>query len=916
MPSEPTAPVPPPYEYTAPPATTPPPPPLPPEPAPLGRLPSDVSPIRAALFLQVDPAEERFAGTIELLVDLKQPRDVIWLHGKGIHARTASVRIEGSAAVSAAYGEVDNAGVAALRLAQPIGPGRAVIRIDYDAPFFRTAEGLYVVAREGKKYAFTQLEAIAARTMMPCFDEPAFKIPYDVTLFVPKGLHAIANSREIERSDAEAGLTRITFATTPPLPSYLLALAVGPFDIFTPKPLPPNAVRKRALALRGVSVAGRGPQMAFALEHAGELISGLEGYFGVECPYEKIDIIAVPDRNGAMENPGALTFTESSVLFDEATAPLAQKQGYYRLMMHELSHLWLGDLVTMPWWDDLWLKEGFATWASARLLPQMRPSDGLELFGLRSAQGAMEMDSLLSARKVRQEVRTSHDIENAFDDITYQKGAAIAGMMERWIGKDAFRAGLSSYLASHQHGSAAADDLFAALTASAGRDVSGPLRSFVSQPGVPLVEAEVRCGAGTSYLALRQSRHLPLGSAGDPARSWQIPVCAKIHEGKATEEVCTLLTGPEGALPLPLAKCPSWVMPNAGAAGYYVFSMPPGDMKKLTTSAWKDLSPAERLSVAHALKSSLKRGAKVPDVLPLLLPLATEPDREIVQAVVEPFRTAKAWLSAPAEREAVEKSAQQAFKAAWKNVGWEPKKGQVETDERRGLRADLFLVMALLARDPEVRKGAASRGKAYLGFGKDGALHPEAAPADLLTTCLIAAAEDGDAAFFDHVLRHLERATDDVVRGRLIAALGAFREPKLAARALDLTFDPRIPPPFLTAMVRVQLAAPETQEDAWKWLTAHVDRLASRLPSRRAGSLPWLGASLCDRAHADALSTLFSERVEKYAGGPRNLAGALESIHLCTARRAVLEPGFRTVFKIAPPKAPPAVAPPSAPNKK
>ena len=902
VPAEPAQPIPPLFQFNAPSPTTPPKPALPPEAAPLGRLPSDVRPVRASLFLQIDPTIDRFSGTVELLVDLTRPRDVIWLHGKDLHARSATVRIEGAAPVAATYGEVDASGVAGLRLAEPIGPGRAVIRIDFDAPFGRTAEGLYLVERGGKRYAFTQLEAVAARRMFPGFDEPAFKIPYDLTLFVPKGLEAIANTHEVERVDVSPGVTRVAFATTAPLPSYLLAFAVGPLDVVSAPPIPPNEVRKRPLPLRGVAVQGRGKEMQYALAHTGEVLAALESYLGMEYPFDKLDIVAVPDKRGAMENPGAVTFSELLVLLDEQTAPTSQKRAFWSVMTHELAHQWFGDLVTMPWWDDIWLNEGFATWATSRLLPGLRPADGVDLHRLNGVHGAMSVDSLISSRQVRQEVRTINDVSNAFDSITYQKGGGVIAMFERWMGKDTFRAGLSSYLTAHRGGTATSDDLFAALYVAAGRDVGAPLRTFVNQPGVPLVEASLACSPQGNYLSLRQSRHLPLGSAGDPKRTWQIPVCAKWPEGKSTKEVCLLLDGAEGSLPLPSSTCPAWVMPNVDAAGYYVFSMPPADMKKLTTTAFEGLTPPERLAVVHALRTSWSRGTKVADVLPLLTPLANRPERQIAQAVMEPFRAARAWLTAPAEQAAIEKQAARAFAPAWKAVGWGPVKGKAEDDERAALRAELLTFMTQIARDPGVRKEAAARGRAYVGHGKDGALHPEVAEKDLLGACLSVAAEDGDEGFFDNLVRHLDSATDEAVRGRIVGALGAFRNPALAQKALGLTLTQRIRPPELTTILETQLAVIELRDGAWRWFSDHVDDLAARRPPERRGTLPWLGTAFCDRAHADELSKLFAERIQKLGGGPRNLAGALEAIHLCAARRAVQEPSFRKVWSLPAPK--------------
>ncbi len=827
---------------------------------------------------------------------------MIWLHGKDLHARSATVRLEGSGPVAATYGEVDPSGVAALRLAQPIGPGRGRIRIDYDAPFMHTTDGLYVVERAGKRYAFTQFEAIGARRAFPCFDEPAFKIPYDVTLFVPKGMEGIANTQEIARADAAGDTTRISYATTAPLPSYLLAFAAGPLDVVTAPPIPPNDVRKRPLPLRGVATQGRGKELGYALAHTGEMVEALEKYFGMEYPFDKLDLLAVPEKRGAMENPGAITFGEWLLLVDEARAPTAQKRAFWAVTTHELAHQWFGDLVTMPWWDDIWLNEAFATWSSARTVSELRPGDGVALNSLRSIQDAMGTDSLVSSRQVRQDVRNVNDITNAFDDITYRKGSGVIAMFERWMGKDAFRTGIASYLNAHRGGTATADDLFAALSVAAGRDVGAPFRTFVNQPGVPLVQATLACSPKGNYLSLRQSRHLPLGSAGDPNRSWQIPVCARVPDGKATKEVCTLLTGAEGSLPLPTSSCPAWVMPNADAAGYYIFEMPPADMKKLTTTAYKELAPTERISVAYALRTSFSRGTPIAETLPLLTPLAGEPVRQVVQVVMDPFRTARSWLTAPADRDAIEKQARRVFGPAWKAVGWEAAKGKTDDDERRSLRSDLLAFMVFTAHDPVVRKEAIAKGRAYVGYGEDGGLHPDAVDRDLAGICLAAAAEEGDAPFFEHLVRHLGRTTDEVVKTRLVAAIGSFRAPDLAARALAFTFDPSVPAPERSTILDSQLGAPETRDAAWQWFQTNVDELAAKRPPERRGGLPWFGTYFCDRAHADQLSALFAERIQKLDGGPRILASALEALHLCSARRAVQEPSFRKAFKLPAPK--------------
>ncbi len=316
------------------------------------------------------------------------------------------------------------------------------------------------------------------------------------------------------------------FAPTLPLPSYLIAFAVGPLDIVPAPDVPPNAVRKRALPLRAVTTKGHGKEIAYALAHTGEILAVLEQIFGIEYPYDKLDIIAVPDKGGAMENAGAVTFSDGLLLFDEKKAPLWQKRGYASVMAHELAHQWVGDLVTAAWWDDIWLNESFATFIGAKAADQWDPKMDGRMELLDGVQGAIGSDSLVSARSIRQPIESTNDIENAFDGITYQKGGGVLSMFERWVGPATFAKGLHDYLSQHRFASATADDFLSAESAAAGKDVKTPFHTFLDQPGVPFVEAEVKCD-GSPRLHLKQSRYLPMGSTGDSNKTWQIPICAR-----------------------------------------------------------------------------------------------------------------------------------------------------------------------------------------------------------------------------------------------------------------------------------------------------------------------------------------------------------------------------------------------------
>lgn len=911
-------PPPPPPPQIAPPPPAPPPPAgpvLPPERPPLGQLPPGVRPLRYALALQLVPAQDRFAGTVEILVELTQPRSLIWMHARDLTARGASVRPEGQGPIPARLDQVDPTGVAALTLERPAGPGRAIIRIDYDGPLPESGVGLYRVRRGGRAYAFTQFEATSARTAFPGFDEPAFKVPFQVTLFVPKGEAAIANSAEIERVSVTADLDRVTFAPTPPIPTYLTAFAVGPLEVVSTDPVPPNAARPRPLPLRGVATAGRGRELSWTLANTGALVTALEDYTGIPYPYDKLDVIAVPEKRGAMENPGAVTFGESHLLIDPARAPAEQRRKFLGIAAHELAHMWFGDLVTMPWWNDLWLKEASATWLGARAVHATHPDVDAQTQLLAGVHWAMDSDGQVSARKVRQEIREHHDISNAFDGITYQKGSGVISMFERWLGPEVYQRGLRSFLQGHPHGTAGADDYLAALSRAAGRDVATPMRTFLDQPGVPLVEARLSCGA-KPVLELKQSRYLPLGSAGDPSALWQIPICARYAEdrkGGSIKESCALLVAREGALPLEGDRCPAWVLPNADGAGYYRWSLPAAQLAELAASGLPKLSVRERMSFAASVRASFAQGGiSGADALEALAPLAADPRREVATEPMELLQPALDWLADDPARAAAEAYARRLYAPLYRELGWSstPQKkgsagapradgdphadGDARADDNRGmLRGAVIRFLALAARDPEVRKEAAARGRAWIAGGQ---LHPEAVLPDLAGAALASAMQEGDAALFDEALAALARTDDELARGALLFGLGSARAPELAARARELALDPRVQIKEIWGVLDAQLSQPETREAAWQWLEQRLDALIARMTPQRSGGLPWMAASFCDRAHADRASALFGPRVAQLDGGPRNLAGALEAVNLCAARKKAQVDSLRGFF--------------------
>jgi alanyl aminopeptidase len=858
------------------------------------RLPGDTHPTAESIELHVDPAADRFSGTVDIAIALDRPRGSIWLHGKGLDVSRVTATPDGGAEVAGSWRQRDDTGLASIVLPSPLPAGKAKLHLEYSAPFGPKLEGLYKVTQGGASYAFTQFESIAARDAFPCFDEPGFKIPFDTTLVVPSDAQAIANTHEIERK-AEGNSLRVHFAPTLPLPSYLVAFAVGPLDVVVAPDIPPGAVRKRPVPLRAVTARGHGKDVAYALAHTGEFVTLLEQLFGIEYPYDKLDIIAVPDKGGAMENAGAVTFGDQLLLFDEKTAPLWQKRAYAEVMAHELAHQWTGDLVTAAWWDDIWLNEAFATWIESKAADAWDPKIEARLSLLDGIQSAIGNDALASARSIRQPIASTNDIENAFDSLTYQKGGGVLSMFERWVGSDVFMKGLLDYLTAHRFGTATAADFLDAESAAAGKDVKTPFSTFLDQPGVPFVEAEVRCD-GPARIHLKQSRYLPLGSTGDANKTWQIPICARFAVGKDVKEACTLLTDREGDLPLGQA-CPTWVFPNSDAAGYFRFALAPTDLAKLRRAGFSSLGTRERVAYGNSLRAAFNRAAlPMKDVIAAADLLANDPHRSVAGEPMGMLGQAYDWLYDDPLRASVERHADRVFEPVGRKLGWTA--GKNDDPDRIQLRGSVLGFLAFTGRDATVRAEAKKRGLAYLGYGKDGSIHPDAVDPNVAGVALGVVGEEADRPLWDAVHAQLAKTEDPEVRGRLLGVLVNPRKPEMASIVRELTFDPVLRATEVTSAIWTQLEHHETREAAWQWVKDNFDRLLATVPKHHGQTqLIEMASVFCDEPHAKDAEAFFTPaRLAQIDGGPRVLAGTLEDIRLCAAKRAAQEPSARELF--------------------
>ena len=409
-----------------------------PGPVPVGRLDTRVTPEHYRLELRVNPREDEFTGTTSIDLSIADAVSGIWLHGKNLDVSEAYLVDGDGNRIAARYEQRDDTGVALVSLDSPVGAGSATLTLTYTAPFNTAANGLFKVVRGEDSYAASQMQPIGARQVFPGFDEPAFKVPFDLTLVTLADDVAVTTTPDATMEDLGDGYVRRTFETTRPMPTYLLAFAVGPYDLVDYGTIPPNSIRDREVRLRGVVAKGMSPRVDYALEHTDGILTVLEEYFGTPYPYKKLDLIAVPESfGGAMENIGAIVYDEYIILMDEES-PLQQRRVYTYVHAHEIAHMWFGNLVTPEWWNDIWLNESFATWMMYKAADAYWPEGEFDRETLKASLNAMSGDSLAAARQIREPVDHSNEISSAFDGITYQKGGGVLAMLERYVGEEDF----------------------------------------------------------------------------------------------------------------------------------------------------------------------------------------------------------------------------------------------------------------------------------------------------------------------------------------------------------------------------------------------------------------------------------------------------------------------------------------------
>jgi aminopeptidase N len=824
------------------------------------RLGSDVVPSRETVRLRMDPRAADYTGTVSIDLDVKRAAPSVSLHAEEMTIRRATV---GGQDAAHAAGPDDTV---VITPARPFAPGRTTLVLEFANEYDRRAVGLYKMERAGESYLYTQFEADDARKAYPCFDEPGFKIPWQITIEVPSDYDAVSNTPERTPAPRD-GWKEVAFAETKPLPAYLVALAVGKFA-FTP-------IEGLGVPGRIVTLRGQEQLAGLAARGTAPLLKAAEGYFGLPYPYEKLDVIAIPEYwPGAMEHPGAITFADGILLLDEKTATPSQRSLMSRVMAHELAHMWFGDLVTMAWWDDLWLNESFADWLGDKITAEVLPETRVAVTQMDDLHRAMETDRRRASVAVRRPVEDPNDLLRSIG-IVYNKGKSVLGMFERYLGPERFRDGVRAYVRENAWKNATADRLWSALDRAAGGGASPAIATFIEQPGLPLVSVT---RIGPNRFRLAQQRYSTAGVTL-PAQSWKVPVALRWSDGTSVRAESVLLDGPAREVTLG-APSVAWVFPNADAAGYYRFDLPPADLQGLADHAAERLSAVERVAFLQNAQALLDAGrVDGARFLELVGRFGNDADADVAAAALDALGEVEDAFVDAGTRAGFGAYVRRTLRPALDRVGLTPKDG--EPAAVTTLRPRLVIWLAEYGNDAEISRQAGALADRVLAGD-------ETVPSSLSTAALRVRALVGDAALFAEYRKRFEAAPSPTERSRFLFACVGFRDPAVRAEVLAWALSLR--PQEMGGIAASLRGTPEGRTQVFDWFRANADAILKRLPPPYHPSLANLAGG-CESERLAPARALFAEH--KVAAAEEELAKVTEQVDECLALRTREAPAVR-----------------------
>jgi aminopeptidase N len=809
------------------------------------QLPRDVRPSHYDVAVVPHADTLGFDGKATITVDVLAPTDRIVLNA--IDMTFPSVTLapaSGGAALPAPEVAIDAAAqTATFTFAQPLPVGSYRLALDYTGRIGTQANGLFAIDYDtpaGKKRAlYTQFENSDARRFIPSWDEPNYKATFALTATVPAAQMAISNMPAAETTDLGNGLKRVRFAPSPKMSTYLLFFGLGDFDRAT--------TMADGVEVGVVTQKGKADQSKFALDSAAAVLKEYNDYFGVPYPLPKLDNIASPGRSqffSAMENWGAIYTFEYAQLLDPGISTQRDMQNVFTTAAHEIAHQWFGDLVTMSWWDDLWLNEGFASWMEGRTTEKLHPEWNTALSAVGVREAAMARDAVATTHPVVQHVETVEQASQAFDSITYSKGEAVIRMLEAYVGSDAWRDGVRKYIKAHAYGNSVSDFLWQAVDSVSDKPITRIAHDFTLQPGIPLIRVEsARCDGGSTTLQLAQGE-FTRDRPGKVPLSWHVPVVAQAIGGTPAR---TVVEGGKATLQVP--GCGP-VLVNAGQSGYYRTLYAPEQLAAIRGDFGK-LMPIDQLGLMNDAWALGMAGLQpVSDYLDIARQLPADADPQVWDDVVGSLGSLDGYYQGDAPRQAAfRKYALARLQPVFARVGWEAQDG--EADPVKNLRTNLLGTLSELG-DQAVVAEAGRRFAAGL----------DAIPVALRRTVYAIVARNADAATWDKLHAMAKAETTPLIKDQLYSLLAASRDEALARRALELALTDE--PGATNSAGMISIVSGEHPDLAFDFAVAHrgqVDKLVDS--TSRSRYYPGLGSGSRDPAMIGKLNAFADAHIAR-----------------------------------------------------
>ena len=834
------------------------------------RLPTNAVPTHYTLTLTPDLKTATFTGVEKIDVNLKQPVKSITLNAAELKFQSVEIfpngpRQTGSVSLDAANEQ------ATFTFPNTIPAGSATLEIHYTGILNNELRGFYLSRGDRRNYAVTQFEPTDARRAFPSFDEPAYKARFSISLIIDRGDTAISNG-EIVSDMPGPGPDKHTleFSETPKMSTYLVAFLVGNFQC--------TAGSSDGVAIRVCATPDKVAYTSYPLNVAEWVLHYYDDYFGIHYPLKKLDLIAIPDfEAGAMENFGAITYRETDLLVDAKTASLSAKKNVAIVVAHEMAHQWFGDLVTMAWWNNIWLNEGFATWMETKAIAAMHPEWHMQQMEAATDQQTLNVDALPTTHAIRAKLaNTPAEINQLFDDISYGKASAVLRMVENYEGQDAFRKGVHAYLTAHEYANATAQDFWNAQTAASGKPIDKVMESMVVQPGVPMLTFGI---PENGQVPVEQARFFLNG--GTPAASqqkWTLPVCFQAAGGG---QDCQLLTPSTTALKVPSGPL---FFANADARGYYRSAYAPAPYKAIVAHVETGLTPVERISFAGDEWARVRAGeSSVGDFLDLAAALKGDSNPGVLSQLTSGFSNVYHEVAAtPQQRRQLQTWIRNTFDPEYKKLG---APSPNDSPDKRELRATLFGILGYYGKDPVVLQQAKELADEYLA-------NPSSVEPSLALTALAVAAQNGDEEFFNKLQTVYETAKNPQRQENALRYLAMFSNPALERRALEYAVSGKVRNQDAAIQFAISLQIAATRPLAWSFIKNNWEKVHAQLTTTMGSILVGSTGSFCSSEARSDVESFFA--THKVAAASMALKQAVERINGCVALRAAQEPKLKS----------------------